>query len=203
MTKNDVESLSTSWDVSGVRSNFINSIKCQLPKQIVCYTCRDLMFSTVLKVKDMGCLEWFQEDIVDSLIHPDNAKGRIIWKRYFVYMRRHEINLRLITRKQVLNDMWMRFRGHKSLSDDKIDLITDTYKFQSIAKWCQWKSAFDRSVLSFYNNNKGKSIYCSGCGQKCKSINSSKHGKTFHVCAQNECEFLYCDESKFARVKKN
>ena len=29
MTKNNLESLSTSWDVSGVRSNFIISINCQ------------------------------------------------------------------------------------------------------------------------------------------------------------------------------
>ena len=68
----------------------------------------------------------------------------------FQYLRKDEIRLRLIPRKQVIEDLCCRFRGfkefHYGTQMDTIDFILNHYNFKSLGHRCKWKEDFVTKV---------------------------------------------------------
>jgi len=82
----------------------------------------------------------------------------------------HEMSLRNISRKDVLNALEFRFCGYYKLQKRKgdcVDFILKTHKFSSIQQWCLWKCDLDYKFLVEYHSMRNKNLYCSGCGTKC------------------------------------
>ena len=147
---------------------FINKSKCNIPKHLSCSVCMNLMFSKSIRGIPIGHVDWFNDQLADHVTSDRYKNNNIVRNKLFSMLRSHELQLRDISRKKVLDDLLLRFRGYYTKDNpDIIDVILNDYKFTTIKSWCSWKSALDSHYLAEYNNLRNNNIlYCSGCGEK-------------------------------------
>lgn len=191
-----------SWKTDEV---FVNKRKCSLGPKSKCSNCMNLMFSSKYRGKSIADLEWFNDRFSDHVTSPKykNIYSQIAYK-YFFMLRKHERSLREISRKDVLDALSFRFRGfYNSEKADVLDEIMCTHHFCSIKEWCLWKQDLDYKFLSDYYSIKNKVLFCSGCGDKCITFQSSKTLTNYQKCSNNLCDFFHKEGSFYATVKKN
>ena len=120
-------------------------------------------------------------------------------------MRNQEIELRLISRKVVVQQLLCRFRGRKMNSvgnqQDFIDQILTEHGFTSIERWCTWKDAFDRLVYEMWVEKRSNVLFFTGCGNRAERFTSRK-GDIYEKCSDGNCEYFHKVGSTFATVKK-
>lgn len=197
-------------NVTHFSSWFMNDVVCHhpklcpLPKEISCDVCNRLTFSMELRGVPIRPLQWFFQTKDDAAIRLCENKFVRIRTEIFQHMRKHEVSLRLISRRMILDDLVYRFRGYKNLNDkgmDNIDVVLQHHHFRNLDSWCRWKEHFDDAVSQKWKEQKDNGLFCTGCGKRAlKSI--SKKGVCYEKCAKDDCAF-YCKAfSKFARVYK-
>ena len=185
---------------------FLNKRKCHRSMFQDCSECLNLMFSVKVRGKPPISLEWLRNFKADSVSSPRYDKYRPSFqKRIYKFMRPHEINLRIIPRHDVLQDILvLRFRGYKASKEDTIDRILQVHAFSSLEDWMHWKTNHDEMIALEFNSVNSNLLYCSGCGDKCTSFQSSTcSNTTYQKCSNNDCSFFYKEDSTFARVKQS
>ena len=184
---------------------FVNANQCSKSRNEECRTCLEAMFSRQLRGKPIADLEWFQDQQLDHVTSKRyrNIYSKIAYK-YFFMLTEKELSLREISRKDVLDDLLIRFRGYYDPSKtDRIDLIIHLHQFSSIKTWCLWKQDLDRKFLMEYHSITNNNLYCSGCGDKCVSFQSKINNISYQKCSNNLCDFFHKEGSFFATVKKD
>ena len=183
---------------------FLNERKCNRSMFQDCGHCLNLMFSVRVRGKPPISLEWLRNFKADSVSSPRYDKYRATFQtRIYKFMRPHEINLRLIPRHDVLQDLLLRFRGYKAKKEDTIDKILQTHAFSSLEDWMHWKTNHDEMIALEFNSVNLNLLYCSGCGDKCISFQpNSCRNTTFQKCSNNACSFFYKEDATFAKVKE-
>ena len=197
----------TSSNIPSWRSaeTFVNKNKCFQGPNTECINCMQLMFSSRLRGKPIVDVEWFKDRFTDHVTSPryKNVYSQIAYK-YFFMLRRHELSLREISRKDVLNALVLRFRGYYDpQKQDVLDDIIHKHHFSSIKNWCLWKQDLDRRFLMDYHSIQNNVLYCSGCGDKCTTFQSKNNLINYQKCSNNLCEFFHKEGSLFATVKKD
>ena len=182
---------------------FISDYKCPVQSCIVCTYCLECMFSTKKRGKTIADQEWFNDKFADHVNNPRYELYPSLRERLFHNLRNHEIDLRLISRKDVYNALVDRFRGYYRYGKkDVIDKIINEYHFTSIKQWCLWKCKQDKLFLTEYHSIRNNTLFCSGCGHKCVRFQSKKTLDHFQKCSNNQCDFFYKEDATFARIKK-
>ena len=185
---------------------FVNPVICCSKKPgEKCSECFEMMFSKTLRGKSIADREWFLDQNLDHVTSPRyrNIYSKIAYK-YFFMLTKKELSLREISRKDVLVDLLLRFRGYYDPAKrDIIDIIIHEHQFSSIRNWCLWKQDLDRKFLMEYHSLKNNNLYCSGCGDKCITFQSKLNHISYQKCSNNLCDFFHKEGSFFARVKKD
>ena len=170
-----------------------------------CSNCYKLCFDKRHRGLPPKTMHWFLDEDADATTKFKSQKYNEIKKTIFRYLRKQEIELRLIPRKVVLQELLCRFRGRKMNTvgnqQDTIDKILTEHGFTSIDRWCKWKEAFDRLVYQMWIENRSNILFCTGCGNRAYRF-TSKKGVTYEKCADGNCDFFYKQDSTFATVKK-
>ena len=178
---------------------------CALPMTKHCRNCYKLCFDKRHRGSPPKSMHWFLDEESDATTKFKSPKYNSIKKKIFRYMRNQEIELRLISRKVVLQELLCRFRGSKRNSvgnqQDFIDQILTEHGFTSIERWCTWKEAVDRLVYEMWVEERSNVLFCTGCGNRAERFTCRK-GNTYEKCAENSCQFFYKQGSNFATVKK-
>lgn len=178
---------------------------CPIGKHIPCAVCMRLTFSATLRGNPIRPMEWFLDKEMDAtykLVTNEYAKTR---NDLFCNLRKEEIALRMIPRRNVGEDLQHRFRGIKvsrhGEKKDSIDLIIKDYHFKTLTHWCHWKDNFDMLVEKTQYDNTSRRLYCAGCGVKAQAF-FSRDGTLYEKCATKDCTFFHKIDTTFATVPK-
>ena len=170
-----------------------------------CKDCISLCFNMDLRGYPHRSLRWFLDEESDAAVTLNGITFLSVRKDLMKYMREHEMKLRMIRRKWILNDLMLRFRGQKR-DVDYIDELENAHGFKSIVEWYRWKDAWDRLVREMIHKEKEGRLFCTGCGDRCESFVAKKGknvGETFSKCSNNRCDFFYKNGSNFATIKRH
>ena len=170
-----------------------------------CEHCLSFCFNRELRGRPHRSLRWFLDEETDAAVLLNGMKYLHIRKDLMKHMREHEMKLRMISKKWVLEDLLLRFRGQKR-GVDYIDEFVTSHGFKSIVEWYRWKDAWDRLVYEAIHKDKEGLLFCTGCGDRCDTFVAKRGknvGETFSKCSNNRCDFFYKNGSNFATVKKH
>ena len=174
---------------------------CALPFTQHCRRCFALCFKKQLRGLPPKSLHWFLDEGSDAVMKLQNARYKSVRDDIFKNLRKHEIELRLVSRRMVLTELLCRFRGQNNGKNDIITVLLKKYCFETLERWCKWKEAFDRLVFEKTEEIKSDLLFCSGCGNRVLRF-TSKMGVTYEKCATGNCDFFHKVGSEFARTKK-
>ena len=88
---------------------FINKSKCNIPKHLSCSVCMNLMFSKSIRGIPIGHVDWFNDQLADHVTSDRYKNNNIVRNKLFSMLRSHELQLRDISRKKVLDDLLLSF----------------------------------------------------------------------------------------------
>lgn len=183
-------------------------VTCSNAHENICIFCQKFCFSTEHRGNPVRDLNWFCSKIDATFkIHTPSATHlNDLQKDLTKWLRSDELQLRMISRREVLADILDRYRGMKRTrygsNEDCIDMLLNRFNFKSIEAWCDWKDNFDRKIRSQIEENKQTSYYCTGCGNRSMQF-MSKKGEMYQKCFADKCDFFHKVGSNFARVKKD
>ena len=81
----------------------------------------------------IGHIDWFNDQLADHVTSDRYKNNNIVRNKLFSMFRSHELQLRDISRKKVLDDLLLRFRGYYTKDNpDIVDVILNDYKFTTI-----------------------------------------------------------------------
>ena len=168
--------------------------------------CQKFCFSEVHRGNPVRDINWFTSSIdATFVIATPQAKAlNKLQKDLTKWLRADELQLRMLSRREVLIDIINRYQGTKRSTynrEDSIDLLLHRFNFKSLNEWCDWKDQFDRKIRSQVEENKQTSYYCTGCGNRSMQF-MSKKGEMYQKCFADRCDFFHKVGSNFARVKQ-
>ena len=176
---------------------------CPTPKYIGCAVCNRLAFATELRGEPVRDINWFTNDSDDAFDIFINHSYHNVKLKVIQFLRKDEICLRKISRKQVLDDLFNRFRGFKDFryenQMDSIDYILFRHNFKSLGHWCKWKDDFDKTIMKLRTQELDERLYCTGCGKKTK-FHRARNGDLYEKCATGTCGFFHKRNKPFAKV---
>ena len=186
------------WSSSAAWINTCNH--CPVHSERQCDHCIRFCFSTELRGIPPRDLEWFLNVDIDAVYKLSERAYFTVKMEINKHLRQQEINLRAITRKDVLRNLIDRFRGQKKENDD-IDRILQLHSFSSLEAWCDFKDYYDRSIIQVYEKIRYSDHYCTGCGVKVEQFTSKKNIE-YEKCSLGRCDFFHRVGSNYATVKK-
>ena len=178
--------------------------RCTKPKLMQCEDCSLFCFNEVLRGQPPRSFRWYLDTNRDGAILLQQEKHIRIRKDVLKDLRRNEVSLRMISRKWVLHDLVLRFRGYKR-DKDTIDEILQDHGFTSLSSWITWKESFDNLIREKIYFEKTGFMFCTGCGERSTrftAMTGKYRGELFEKCSNSSCDFFYRVGSNFASVNK-
>ena len=175
---------------------------CNIPSNMQCRNCVKLCFNKKIRGLPTRKISWFLDASIDAAVKFTEDKNcASIFKEVTSYLRKSEVQLRLVTKRKVLEDLISRFRGLTSKSCIDSLQIIKMNQFSSLERWCKWKDAFDRLVIEKQAEKASNRLFCTGCGNRSERF-VARYGDTYERCSTENCYFFCKPGADFARVKK-
>ena len=174
---------------------------CNTPSNMQCRNCVKLCFNKKIRGLPTRKMSWYLDASTDAAVKfTEDKHCASIFKEVTSYLRKSEIQLRMITKRKVLENLISRFRGLTSKSSmDSVKIIK--MQFSSLDRWCKWKDAFDRLVIQKQAEKASNRLFCTGCSIRSERF-VARYGDTYERCSTENCYFFYKPGADYARVKK-